>query len=83
MRLRVRMTGQNTSHFDKDWARISEIEEYRLDWSGQVCDRAHCGGERGQPRRFVNIRLASAHARSRTGNLRVTCIGDYPGGAAR
>jgi hypothetical protein len=55
MRLRVRMTGQNTSHFDKDWARISEIEEYRLDWSGQVCDRAHCGGERGQPRRFVNI----------------------------
>jgi hypothetical protein len=40
MRLRVRMTGQNTSHFDKDWARISEIEGYRLDWSGQVCDRA-------------------------------------------
>jgi hypothetical protein len=34
MRLRVRMTGQNASHFDKDWARISEIEEYRLDWSG-------------------------------------------------
>lgn len=22
-------------HFDKDWARISEIEEYRLDWSGR------------------------------------------------
>ena len=22
-------------HFDKDWARISEIEEYRLDWSSQ------------------------------------------------
>lgn len=49
------MTGQNASHFGKDWARISEIEEYRLDWSGQVCDRAHCGGELGQPRRFVNI----------------------------
>jgi Uma2 family endonuclease len=22
-------------HFDKDWARISEIEEYRLDWSAR------------------------------------------------
>lgn len=22
-------------HFDKDWTRISEIEEYRLDWSGR------------------------------------------------
>lgn len=22
-------------HFDKDWAQISEIEEYRLDWSGR------------------------------------------------
>jgi Uma2 family endonuclease len=22
-------------HFDKDWERISEIEEYRLDWSGR------------------------------------------------
>lgn len=22
-------------HFDKDWARISEIEEYCLDWSGR------------------------------------------------
>jgi Uma2 family endonuclease len=22
-------------HFDKDWAKISEIEEYRLDWSGR------------------------------------------------
>jgi Uma2 family endonuclease len=22
-------------HFDKDWANISEIEEYRLDWSGR------------------------------------------------
>jgi Uma2 family endonuclease len=22
-------------HFDKDWNRISEIEEYRLDWSGR------------------------------------------------
>ncbi len=22
-------------HFDKDWARISEVEEYRLDWSGR------------------------------------------------
>jgi len=22
-------------HFDKDWARISEIEEYRLDWSSR------------------------------------------------
>lgn len=22
-------------HFDKDWASISEIEEYRLDWSGR------------------------------------------------
>jgi Uma2 family endonuclease len=22
-------------HFDKDWARVSEIEEYRLDWSGR------------------------------------------------
>jgi len=22
-------------HFDKDWSRISEIEEYRLDWSGR------------------------------------------------
>jgi hypothetical protein len=22
-------------HFDKDWARINEIEEYRLDWSGR------------------------------------------------
>jgi Uma2 family endonuclease len=22
-------------HFDKDWAHISEIEEYRLDWSGR------------------------------------------------
>ena len=49
------MTGVLPSHLDKDWARISEIEEYRLDWSGQVCDRAHGSGERGQPRRFVNI----------------------------
>jgi len=36
-------------HFDKDWARISEIEEYRLDWSKTVCGpgrtppRAHPG----------------------------------------
>jgi len=22
-------------HFDKDWSKISEIEEYRLDWSGR------------------------------------------------
>jgi hypothetical protein len=22
-------------HFDKDWARISEVEEYRLDWSSR------------------------------------------------
>lgn len=22
-------------HFDKDWAQVSEIEEYRLDWSGR------------------------------------------------
>jgi hypothetical protein len=22
-------------HFDKDWEKISEIEEYRLDWSGR------------------------------------------------
>jgi Uma2 family endonuclease len=22
-------------HFDKDWANITEIEEYRLDWSGR------------------------------------------------
>lgn len=30
-------------HFDKDWARISEIEEYRLDWSGRryVADAVH------------------------------------------
>jgi hypothetical protein len=21
-------------HFDKDWTKISEMEEYRLDWSG-------------------------------------------------
>jgi hypothetical protein len=40
MRLRMRLTGQSGSHFDKDWARISEIEEHRLDWSGQVRDRA-------------------------------------------
>ena len=22
-------------HFDKDWSKISEVEEYRLDWSGR------------------------------------------------
>jgi Uma2 family endonuclease len=22
-------------HFEKDWSKISEIEEYRLDWSGR------------------------------------------------
>ena len=27
--------GYLVGHFDKDWARISEIEECRLDWSGR------------------------------------------------
>ena len=31
-------------HFDKGWSRISEIEEYRLDWSGRryVVQAVHC-----------------------------------------
>jgi len=30
-------------HFDKDWSRISEIGEYRLDWPGRryVVQTAH------------------------------------------
>jgi Uma2 family endonuclease len=27
--------GYLVGHFDKDWGKISEIEEYRLDWSGR------------------------------------------------
>jgi Uma2 family endonuclease len=32
-------------HFDKDWTQISEIEEYRLDWSGRryVVRAVHAG----------------------------------------
>lgn len=29
------ISGYLVVHFDKDWATISEIEEYRLDWSGR------------------------------------------------